>query len=70
MTKELELKIKLNFWAIKTDSIEIDHTLADLGLSLEEDGGISYRYALPNKIFDYSHAGIHFRYFLPEIKIP
>ncbi|MXV39317.1 glycosyltransferase [Flavobacteriaceae bacterium Ap0902] len=32
--------------------------LADLGLSLEEDNGLSYKYALPNKVFDYVHAGI------------
>ncbi len=31
---------------------------ADLGISLEEDFGLSYRYALPNKIFDYVQAGI------------
>jgi len=29
-----------------------------IGLSLEEDLGLNYRYALPNKIFDYVHAGI------------
>ena len=31
---------------------------ASLGLSLEEDIGLNYRLALPNKIFDYIHAGI------------
>jgi len=32
--------------------------LADVGISLEEDLGLNYRYALPNKIFDYLHAEI------------
>lgn len=32
--------------------------LADIGISLEEDLGLNYRYALPNKIFDYLHAEI------------
>ncbi|MDT7833501.1 glycosyltransferase [Flavobacteriaceae bacterium S356] len=32
--------------------------LADIGISLEEDLGLNYRYALPNKVFDYIHAEI------------
>ena len=31
---------------------------AKIGISLEEDMGLNYRYALPNKIFDYIRAGV------------
>ena len=30
----------------------------DLGLSFEEDTCLAYKFALPNKIFDYIHAEI------------
>lgn len=70
LTEDLKLENKVKFLGnVSPNQLKCITPKADLGLSLEEDYGISYRYALPNKIFDYTHAGIPILgTYLPEIK--
>ena len=55
--KKLSKKIKF-FGKLKPSELKKITPKADLGLSIEEDLGLNYRFALPNKIFDYIHANI------------
>jgi glycosyltransferase involved in cell wall biosynthesis len=53
LSNKVELKGKIPFEEL------LDHTSkADLGIALEENIGLNYFYALPNKLFDYIQAGI------------
>ena len=54
---KLEEKVKM-LGEIPLEKLHGYTKQADLGLSLEEDKGLNYRFALPNKLFDYIHAGL------------
>lgn len=57
LDKQLQNKVRM-LGAIPLEKLHQYTKQADLGLSLEEDKGLNYRFALPNKLFDYIHAGI------------
>jgi len=57
--KELKLENCVKFLGkISPKKLQQLTPLADLGISLEEDRGLNYRFALPNKLFDYIQAKI------------
>ena len=43
---------------IPLDELKIYTSQADLGISVEKANGLSYTFALPNKVFDYIHVGL------------
>lgn len=70
LTRSLGLENSVFFLGKITPKILQSITpLADVGVCIEEDLGISYRYALPNKLFDYFQAKVPvLGTYLPEIK--
>jgi len=59
MVVELKLEDKVKFLGrLPIDRLHKTTRKADLGISLEEDLGLNYRFALPNKLFDYIQASV------------
>lgn len=59
LTKKLQLENKVKFVGrLPLERLWEFTAAADIGISLEEDLGLNYQYALPNKLFDYIQARI------------
>jgi glycosyltransferase involved in cell wall biosynthesis len=56
-TENLQNKVTFK-GRLSIEELKILTPTADLGLSIEEDLGLNYRFALPNKLFDYIQAQV------------
>lgn len=59
LVKKFQLENKIIFKPRMPYTEMMNYTMAcDIGLTFDKDTNLNYRFSLPNKIFDYIHAGI------------